>query len=47
LKIDFYLPGGGHLHIKREPMEMSKFYTLAALAAGVMVLILLLSAVRG
>ncbi len=45
MKIHIDLPWGGHLHIEREPrepMNMDKFNLLCALAAGALVVLLLL-----
>ena len=42
LKIHIDLPWGGHLHIERELMSMDKFRLICALAAGGLVVLLLL-----
>lgn len=45
MKIHIDLPWGGHLHIEREPMDMDKFGLLCALAAGALIVALLLGSV--
>lgn len=45
MKVHIDLPWGVHLRYEREPLEDGKFYALAALAAGALVVVLLLGSV--
>ena len=45
MKIKIQLPSGGYFEFRREPLEDGKFYALVALAAGALVVILLLGSV--
>lgn len=42
MKIYFKHPGGWEFHFQRSPMDHDKFYALIALAAGALVVALLL-----